>query len=100
MLMVIFGAGASYDSSPTYTIGMQPPDEADPNNKENRPPLAKDLFENRPLFIRAVDAFPQCRSIVPRFRDPAVLAGQKSLEALLQDLEGEAQTYNRGKKEL
>ena len=43
MLMVIFGAGASYDSSPTYSIGMAPPGagEQSRDNAYYRPPLAK-----------------------------------------------------------
>lgn len=101
MLMVIFGAGASFDSSPTYTIGMVPPENVgDAANNFFRPPLAKDLFQNRPLFMEAVDAFPQCRSIVPRLRDPAVTSGTKSIETLLRQLEIESRTYARGKLEL
>jgi SIR2-like domain len=101
MLMVIFGAGASYDSSPTYTPGMVPPTHSgDSANNFFRLPLAKDLFENRPLFMDAIDAFPPCRSIVPRLRDPAVMSGQKSIEAILQRLEEESQTYPRGQQEL
>jgi len=36
-LMVIFGAGASYDSNPERPIGIYP----------SRPPLANELFEDR-----------------------------------------------------
>ena len=100
MLMVIFGAGASYDSSPTY-----PPDQPfastdDVYDKSYRPPLAKDLFANRPLFVEALDLFPQCKSIVPRLRDPAVTRGQASIESVLQEIEQQAETYPRGKQEL
>jgi len=102
MLMVIFGAGASFDSSPTYEVGTAAPrgDANDAYNDYYRPPLAKDLFANRPLFIRAIDAFPQCKTIVSRLRDPMVLSGQVSVEALLQQIESEAGTYPRGHREL
>ncbi|HYL85881.1 MAG TPA: SIR2 family protein [Candidatus Angelobacter sp.] len=102
MLMVIFGAGASYDSSSTYTPGMVPPGatQTDRDNDFNRPPLAKDLFANRPLFIEAVDAFPQCKTIVHKLRDPAVTSGQASIEARLQEIEEQAQTYLQAQQEL
>jgi hypothetical protein len=102
MLMVIFGAGASYDSSPTYGLGMAPPGTGEMAAYDDyyRPPLAKDLFANRPLFIQALELFPQCKTIVPRLRDPAVVTGQKSIEALLQEIEKEAETYARGHQEL
>jgi hypothetical protein len=101
-LMVIFGAGASFDSSPTYTPGIVPPGASptDHHNDFNRPPLAKDLFANRPLFIDALEAFPQCKPIVPRLRAPAVISGQMSIETLLQEIEEEAKTYTRGTQEL
>jgi hypothetical protein len=102
MLMVIFGAGASFDSSPTYTPGIIPPafGEGDHGNDHNRPPLAKDLFANRPLFIDAIDAFPQCKTIVPRLRDPEVTEGHASIETRLQEIELESRTYPRGLLEL
>ena len=102
MLMVIFGAGASFDSSPTYIPGSVPPgaSSTDQHNDFNRPPLAKDLFANRPLFIDALEAFPQCKTIVPRLRAPAVISGQTSIETVLQEIEEEAETYTRGPQEL
>ena len=39
MLMVVFGAGASYDSVPAHPVGVE----------DIRPPLAKDLFQDRPI---------------------------------------------------
>jgi hypothetical protein len=103
MLMVIFGAGASFDSSPTYPFPSATPPGAGPDehhNAFNRPPLAKELFANRPLFINAIDHFPQCKSIVPRLRAPAVISGERSIETLLQEIEEEAKTYSRGRQEL
>jgi len=102
--MVIFGAGASYDSSPTYPPGGTPPPpgmgDLSPYDDYYRPPLAKDLFADRPLFIQSLDQFPQCKSIVPRLRDPAVIRGQTSIETRLQEIEEEARTYHRGAQEL
>jgi len=102
MLMVIFGAGASYDSSSTYTPGMAPPTATadDHHNDFNRLPLAKDLFANRPLFNEALNAFPECKTIVPRLRDPAVVAGEKPIETLLRAFEAQASKFERGQKEL
>jgi len=104
MLMVVFGAGASYDSSPTYTPGgaVPPPGlgELGPHDDYYRPPLAKDLFSNRPLFISALEQFPECKTIVHRLRDPAITDGHESIEARLQEIEQEAKTYFRGRQEL
>lgn len=102
MLMVIFGAGASFDSSPTYTPGMAPPTVSadDHHNDFNRPPLAKDLFANRPLFNEVLNAFPECKAIVPILRDPAVTTGKKSIETLLREFEKQAEKFERGQKEL
>jgi hypothetical protein len=102
MRMVIFGAGASFDSSSTYTLGMVPPGttQTDRDNDFNRPPLAKDVFANRPLFIEAVEAFPQCKTIVHKLRDPAVTSGQTSIQARLQEIEEQAKTYPQAQQEL
>src|SRR5438445_8907066 len=100
MLMVTFGAGASFDSSPTYAPGMTPPTEPGLHDNFFRPPLAKELFADRPLFMDALDAFPQCKTIVPRLRDPRVISGEISIEALLQEIEAEAEAYPRGRQEL
>src|SRR5216684_6325938 len=97
MLMVIFGAGASFDSCPTY-----PPDYAgtviggDSLNKYYRPPLANELFENRPIFADAIRHFPQCQPIVPRLRS---LRGE-TLEAVLEDLQAKSTSYPRGAQQL
>lgn len=100
--MVIFGAGASFDSSPTYPFGTTPPGATaeDHHNAFNRPPLARELFANRPLFIEAIDRYPQCKTIVPRLRAPAVISGERSIEAILQEIEIQAATYQRGRQEL
>jgi hypothetical protein len=58
--MVIFGAGASFDSSPTYVYGAHEPPDATQTDRHNvfyRPPLASSLFSNRPIFIDAIELF-------------------------------------------
>jgi hypothetical protein len=83
MLMVIFGAGASYDSCPTYPPGSVAFDEVGLGKLDayGRPPLACELFANRPLFIKALGQFPQCKTIVNRFRHPEVLSGKRPMPA-------------------
>lgn len=93
MLMVIFGAGASYDSCPTYRPGvpvprLSPPEAA--NAEYYRPPLANSLFDNRDTFIRALDIFPQCKGIVPSLRDVSIRPGAPSVESTLQRVQEEA----------
>jgi hypothetical protein len=80
MLLVILGAGASYDSVPAY-----PP----PARLEYRPPLADDLFDNREHFRQAISVLPKCQSIVPLLQRRHGL----SLEQRLQELAGEANEY-------
>ena len=97
MLMVIFCAGASFDSCPTYPPGYSGPViGGDPLNKNYRPPLANELFENRPMFAEAIERFPQCQPIVPRLRS---LRGE-TLEAILEDLQAKSDLYPRGKQQL
>ncbi len=85
MLMVVFGAGASYDSYPSL-----PPDK--PSNRERRPPLASQLFDERPEFVQIASSFPDCLEILPFLRH--VPAG-KTIEAVLEDLQGEAKENPR-----
>lgn len=97
MLMVIFGAGASFDSCPTYPPGYQGAVYGgDTSNKDFRPPLANELFENRPIFADAIRSFPQCQPIVPRLRS---LRGE-TLEAVLEDLQAKSKSYPRGAQQL
>jgi len=68
--MVIFGAGASYDSDPTrpsanYVLPTP-----------HRPPLANQLFDNRPEFARDLSAFPECIPIVPLLRHTSAIEQQ------------------------
>jgi SIR2-like domain len=98
MLMVIFGAGASFDSCPTYPPGHHEHVlDGTLLNKHFRPPLANELFENRPIFAEAIlRHFPQCQPIVPRLRS---LRGE-ALEAVLEDLQAKSKSYPRGAQQL
>lgn len=92
MLMVIFGAGASYDSCATYRPRMPAPPLSPPeaaSAEYHRPPLANSLFDNRDTFIHALDAFPQCKDIVPFLRDVSIRQGAPSVESTLQRVQEE-----------
>jgi hypothetical protein len=71
MLMVIFGAGASHDSSPTNPSG---------HPGGNRPPLANSLFEDRKEFRGPRSAFPHIQSLIPQLMPH----GDRSVEQTLQ----------------
>src|ERR1019366_2282252 len=84
MLMVVFGAGASYDSSPTHT----PVDFATPLEAA-RPPLANQLFDDRPDFAKTMQMFPKCLPIVGSLRHRR----DESIEQLLEQYQGEITKY-------
>lgn len=83
MLMVIFGAGASYDSVPHRHPAAFP-------NLANRPPLADELFADRPLFTDAMNRFPACEPIIPllRHRNQG-----DSVEQVLERLQDQVQAH-------
>jgi len=58
MLMVVFGAGASYDSV----------EATRPGAGTNRPPLADELFDDRPLFTHFMTMYRDCVQLIPRLR--------------------------------
>jgi hypothetical protein len=92
MLMIVFGAGASYDSVPAFPPGLTPEVE-----EQFRPPLANGLFENRGWFASILSKYPECRPIVPLLRD---LKGA-SIELVLQELQNEAENkYPKGLQQL
>lgn len=94
MLLVIFGAGASYDSAPSHP----PPyrgslSSAIPSGTETyRPPLANELFEERALFAETLKRYKQCLAIVPYLRH----LGKRQLEEVLEQLQAEAVSYAQG----
>ena len=81
MLMVIFGAGASYDSNPSL-----PPGDFGPEVHPFRPPLADELFDNRPGFRSVLAQFKSCHPIVPYLEKRP---GETSVEQVLEELKQE-----------
>lgn len=88
MLLVVFGAGASYDSAATYPV---PKPEVglggDYLVEQSRPPLADRLFENRGWFAEALKLFPTCQPLVTHLRH---LSRDKNLEQVLATYLNEA----------
>jgi len=95
MLMVIFGAGASYDSIPSNPPG---PNDFPRRIVANsyRPPLANQLFEERTFFAETLEKYKACLAIVPRLRH----LGNRPLEEVLEELQTEAENYPRGPQQM
>jgi hypothetical protein len=101
MLMVIFGAGASYDSSADYT-----PTEIDSHRtptggivllRSCRPPLANQLFELRTSFATAAEKIPKCQLILNELRNRP---SDMSVEQQLEKLREQALSYPEGQRQL
>ena len=90
MLLVIFGAGASYDSAPSCRPGQH-------SGVEYRPPLANQLFEERENFAVALTRFKRCQPIVPDLRH---LAPDQNLEQVLERLRAQAEHYAEARRQL
>ena len=87
MLMIIFGAGASYDSAPSLPVSVDWRPHKVPPHRDDRPPLADQLFEARPFFADIMQRFPPCLDIVPRLRHRSK---EQSVEQALELLQAEA----------
>ena len=87
MLMVIFGAGASFDSSRDFP----PSSSALDLSNEWRPPLANDLFRD-PTHVRGhiVQKYPKLAPILAYLREPR---NGRSIEEELESLQSEATGY-------
>ncbi len=93
MLMVVFGAGASYDA-----LGDRPPMPPASGLRPDmsfmdikyRLPLANELFEGRDLFAPWIERFQECAPIVSRLRR---LPSGSNLERELEKLQQEAAGY-------
>lgn len=94
--MVVFGAGASYDSIPAHRL---PSREASRDETESRPPLATELFAERTLFNSAIGRYPACGALI---RDRLRSVDQKTttIEATLDVLAQEAPTSRTVRREL
>ncbi|HEY4848872.1 MAG TPA: SIR2 family protein [Methylocella sp.] len=86
MIMVIFGAGASYDSVPSRS-----PKSAMYGRQflPNRPPLASELFLDLGFFTDSLGRFPQCKPIVPYLRS---IAPGETFEHVMETLQAEGET--------
>ncbi len=87
MLMVVFGAGASFDSSDTF----RPPKPGAPD-REERPPLANDLFQQRAFFDAAVREYRECAPVVTRLRRHFDSTLEAEMERLRLEAQQEEQT--------
>ena len=92
MLMVVFGAGASYDSVPS-----RPPIPFPGAQLLDRPPLANELFADRPRFVEAIRSFPKCQPVIPYLRH---LPRDGSVEQVLEGLQAEAEEYPERHRQL
>src|SRR5579862_4403175 len=108
MLMVVFGAGASFDSSPTYqprppvAVSTYPPTfvptptTQEMNESRFRPPLADELFQNRPNFEEKVRAYRQMSGIISDLRHRE----GKTVEQCLQDFQIESKEHPHRRSQL
>ena len=90
MNMVIFGAGASYDAIPSRGPRAWPRNRLGP-----RLPLAAELFLPEGLFAECLARFPKCKAIVPYLLSP-----KSGIEAELEKLQREAETYPERTRQL
>jgi hypothetical protein len=94
MLMVIFGAGASYDSAASLPAPQGPP-EAN-RDYPDRPPLASELFHPQRNFALIARNYPALLEIVDRLRN----LEDDSVETRLQSLQDERSTWPRRYQQL
>src|ERR1700674_1887596 len=84
MLLVILGAGASYDSSLYHMLDTHPVE-----NYPWRPPLADHLFARR-VFQPLLSKYPHAMGILPQLTG---VAQGTALERILDKLQGEAKNH-------
>ena len=89
MLMVIFGAGASYDSWPSF-----PPDRMPREHEVFRPPLAKELFLHFDPFRQASQKYDRCQPLIP------YLERQDNVEEILEQFRVEAEGNKERRRQL
>jgi hypothetical protein len=97
VLLVVFGAGASYDSDPDHPPEFNLNVRADrlPLFEHHRPPLANRLFDNRPQFLKTMQRFPACQPLIPQLRRAGV-----AVETELARLQAEASEYPERHRQL
>ena len=85
--MVVFGAGASYDSIPALPPKKQQDQAA--GAAFYRPPLSNELFADREPFSTVLANYPQCHPIIPFLRH----LENASVEEVLEELQNEGAKY-------
>ncbi len=90
MLLVIFGAGASYDSAASYLPKKSAHESA-------RLPLADQMFDDRASFAEALRLFPACQPIIPFLRHRQE---STTVESILERLQAEATKTPQGYREM
>jgi hypothetical protein len=91
-LLVIFGAGASYDSINPVTF-VENPNRRIPMTPYYRPPLAVQLFEDRPNFHSALSSYPYFNGRVSELRRKTISAGGLNVERELEQIQQEVNQY-------
>ncbi len=95
MLMVVFGAGASFDSCPTHPAPYSRHHKDD--CRLSRLPLGNDLFEERDLFHPILQRFPRALDVASYLRHPLP---NTTVEQVMERLRDEAKTYPRRLEQL
>ena len=95
MLLVVFGAGASYDSYPEVPASAPPVVQMQSSTEEDRPPLANQLFDNREIFVALMEKFRDCQALVPILRQSGA-----SVEKKLAEFREQGKTFPRARREL
>jgi hypothetical protein len=91
MLLVILGAGASYDSVNVHTA-YEEFEWLDANGR--RPPLADEIFGSREDLAKYADRYPQARGLIVELR-AGLARGGGSLEQQLAIVQERAATHPR-----
>jgi hypothetical protein len=85
--MVVFGAGASYDSYPSLRAPSVGFVGGHPRWEAVRPPLANQLFSDQEAFAKIASDFSDCQPIIPFVRH---VPKHSSVEQVLEGLQSEA----------
>ncbi|SRR6266849_3164487 len=87
MLLVVFGAGASFDSVPHFPLRASA-------YEIFRPPLANELFGDRRPFVEVMQLYGDFLPLIPRLR------GEVQVEQILARFQEEAETYPKRYRQL
>lgn len=87
MLLIIVGAGASFDSIPSL--------DPKSHKSERRLPLAKDLFRNSAHFQNEIKKWPQMRPIVPYLRAPRTGSIEEEFDRIAAESDWDRKVSNQ-----